>query len=63
MGNAGKGEKQMTYPGITVKDIDIVAGVEIIDGTLTIDFEGVWTRLSIPTYEGDDQNCTHARPS
>lgn len=30
-----------TNSGIAIKDVDVVAGVEIINGTLAIDFKGV----------------------
>jgi len=31
-----------TYPRIAIKDIDIVARIEVVNGTLTIDLKCIW---------------------
>jgi len=34
--------EKLTYPRIAIEDIDIVARIEVIDGTLTIDLKCIW---------------------
>ena len=36
-----------THASESVKDIDVVAGVEIIDGTFTVDFKGVFVHFDV----------------
>jgi hypothetical protein len=31
-----------TYPCVAVEDIDVVAGVQVVDGTFSVDLKGVW---------------------
>ena len=33
--------ERITHPCVAVEDVDIVAGVQVIDGTFTIDFKSV----------------------
>lgn len=33
--------KKAAYPSVTVENVDVVTGVQVIDGTLAIDFESV----------------------
>jgi hypothetical protein len=39
-----KRPKVVTHTSISVENIDIVTGVQIIDGTFTVDLEGVYGR-------------------
>lgn len=38
--------EESTYPGVPVKDVDIVARVQEINSTLAIDLKGVWNDRS-----------------
>lgn len=36
-----RNNKKKTHPRKSIEDIDVITGVEIIDGTLSVDFEGI----------------------
>lgn len=50
------------YPGIAIEDVDVVTGVEVIDGTLAVDLERVWRKESVRV-RWQIGGVTHARPS
>lgn len=52
-----------TYACVAVKDVYVFAGVEIIDGTLSVDLESVYEVILEPSPERLRGRGTYARPS
>ena len=43
----GSCKKAETYPSVTIEDVDVVPGVQVIDSTLTVDLESIYWGRSI----------------
>lgn len=42
-----RGRRKKTHAGKAVKDVDVVAGVEVVDGALAVDLKGVLVHLDV----------------
>ena len=38
-------ETKQTHPSVSVEHIDVITGVQVIDGTFAVDFKGIYNQV------------------